>query len=168
MHQMASYTQTLYWGAIQYHILQHPPSSPDRTDLATRGYYAETHAIIFVYDITNPETLFDSSTWIKDIKIYLNERLMQGLPIIFAGNKKDLVKVDYAEIEIEEGESQPPGQEYATLKQAKHILKDNFPPKVQTETIECSASTGENVGKVFDAVARRLAGEKQSKWCPLL
>lgn len=136
----------------------------DRTDLATRGYYAETHAIIFVYDVTNPESLFESSTWIKDIKIYLNERLAQGLPIIFAGNKKDLVKgaPNYDELETSEGAR----QEFATLKQAKNILKDNFISKLHAEAIECSARTGENVDKVFETVAKRLAGEKPG-WCHL-
>lgn len=142
-------------------------SLPDRTDLATRGYYADTHAIIFVYDITNPETLFDSATWIKDIKIYLNERLTQGLPVIFAGNKKDLVKEVYTEIENFEGGPEPLGQEYATLKQAKNILKDNFPSKLHAEAIECSARTGLHVDDVFKTVARRLAGEKPHKWCEL-
>lgn len=89
------------------------------------------------------------------------------MPIIFVGNKKDLVKVDYTEIEATEGEQQPPGQDYATLKQAKHILKDNFPSKVHAEALECSACTGENVAKVFNVVARRLAGEKPTGWCPL-
>lgn len=140
------------------------PFLADRTDLATRGYYAETRAIIFVYDVTNPESLYESSAWIKDIKIYLNERLAQGLPIIFAGNKKDLAKdvPDYNDLET----SQEPRQEYATLKQAKNILKDNFTSKLYTEAIECSALTGENVDKVFQTVAKRLAGEKPG-WCHL-
>lgn len=149
----------------------------DRTDLATRGYYANTHAIIFVYDITNPETLFDSSTWIKDLKIYLNEQLSSGLPLLFVGNKLDLVKdvLDYPEAAAEgsegdqsgDGEAESTRPDYATLRQAKNILKrENFPVK-QPDPIQCSALNGTNVNKVFETVAKRLAGVKSS-WCGLL
>lgn len=139
----------------------------DHTDIATRGYYAETHAIIFVYDITNPETLFDSATWIKDIKIYLNDELNRGLPLLLVGNKSDLV-TDMLEFpEQEDGEEETPRPEYATRKQAKNILKQHN-LSTKPEPMECSALTGERVGKVFKTIAERLiAGPRKSNWCDL-
>ena len=105
------------------------------------------------------------------MKIYLNEQLTSGLPLLFVGNKLDLVKdsLDYPEAAAEsaEGEAESSRPDYATLRQAKNILKrENFPMK-QPDPIECSALNGTNVNKVFETIAKKLAGVRSS-WCDLL
>ena len=139
--------------------------------MVTRQYYEEADAVIFVYDVTNPDTLFDSSTWIKDIRIYLNEKLSRNmLPVLFVGNKKDLVK-DMGYILPGEGggaQGEEEGQDYVTLKQAKRHVVDS--EKFPLKPVECSAYTGEGVTAVFETIATELiGGPKPSKFtCTIL
>lgn len=141
-------------------FLLHPfADHADRTDPATRGYYSKTDAVIFVYDITNPETLDDSATWLKDIRLYLNSQL--DIPVLFVGNKSDLV-TEVTDFGVSEDEDVPK-PEYATLKQAKNILeKEGLPLK----PIECSAFTGTHVDKVFRVIASNLVGERPTRIWP--
>ena len=137
--------------------------STDRTDLVTRKYYEDAEAVIFVYDVTNPDTLSDSQTWIKDIRFYLNEKLSRGnFPILFVGNKRDLVKRDVDFIGPEgEGQEQDEA-EYITLKQVRsHTDRERF-----LKPMECSACTGSGVKEVFEKIAKELIGEKSTRSFP--
>ncbi len=127
----------------------------------TRQYYEDADAVIFVYDVTNPDTLFESSTWIKDIRIYLNEKLnCNNLPVLFVGNKKDLVKdADYTIQGEGEGEGEE-GQDYVTLKQARRHTESE---KFLLKPVECSAYKGAGVNAVFEIIATELIGERKKR-----
>ena len=125
--------------------------------MVTRKYYEDAEAVIFVYDVTNPDTLSDSQTWIKDIRFYLNEKLSRSnFPVLFVGNKRDLVK-DMDFIVPPEGEGQEREEpEYVTLKQARsHTERERF-----LKPMECSACTGSGVKEIFERIAKELIGEK--------
>ena len=55
----------------------------------TKQFYSGTNAVIYVYDVTNEQSLFDADTWLKDMEIYLTQDLQNGIPILFVGNKSD-------------------------------------------------------------------------------
>ena len=131
----------------------------------TRQYYEDADAVIFVYDVTNPDTLFDSRTWIKDIRIYLNEKMRErNIPVLFVGNKKDLVKEEDFIVPREEAGGEE-GPDYVTLKQARNITdSEKF-----LKPVECSACKGTGVKNVFDTIAAELIGERKSKFpCVIL
>ena len=51
--------------------------SVDRTDPLTRSYYERTHAVIFVYDVTNPETLWNSQVYNTVEPVYNKQDFVQ-------------------------------------------------------------------------------------------
>ena len=57
----------------------------------TKQFYSGTNAVIYVYDVTNDQSLFDADTWLKDLEIYLTQDLHNGIPILFVGNKSDKI-----------------------------------------------------------------------------
>ena len=69
----------------------HTPSGQDVVDLMTKQFYSGTNAVIYVYDVTNDQSLFDADTWLKDLEIYLTHDLHNGIPILFVGNKSDKI-----------------------------------------------------------------------------
>jgi len=136
------------------------------TENLTRQYYTGTKAVIFVYDITRLDTLFEADTWTKDISLYLTEELNNGLPVQFVGNKLDQVKRSYENLmDLEQGEADPQA-EFATLAQAR-----GFTERAEfLSPLECSAKSGEGVEQVFLRIAQELAGHKEKKktWCSVL
>ena len=63
----------------------------DVVDLMTKQFYSSTSAVIYVYDVMNDRSLFDADVWLKDLEIYLTQDLHNSIPILFVGNKVDLV-----------------------------------------------------------------------------
>lgn len=58
----------------------------------TKNYYKGSHAIILMYDVTNPTSFMNIKSWITQIKQNLDEII-----IILVGNKcdlKDLIKIN--------------------------------------------------------------------------
>lgn len=133
-------------------------------ELLTRRYYADTKAVIFVYDITRSDTLLlEADSWIRDFRLYLHEQLLRGLPVQFVGNKLDKVKHNDFFLNLKEGNN--PQEEFITLQQAKgYTEKEGFLPP-----LECSAKTGEGVANIFQRIASRLAGHSDEKqgWCAI-
>ena len=86
---------------------------------------------VFMYDITNYSTLAHIDDWLLVVEKELDYRL----PVIGVGGKADLA--DDREVTSEEG-----------IKIAKSRDLDGF--------IECSAKTGENVNKTFEALTRLM------------
>ncbi len=128
----------------------------------TRKYYSDTKAVVFVYDITNPNSLFEAESWIKDLKLYLNEELSVGLPILFVGNKSDEISNDPDQLIAQEEGGE---DNQVTLKQARVITdREGF-----MRPMECSARTGEGVDKVFQRIANEVGGSGSGdRWCKYL
>ncbi|MHA2169590.1 MAG: GTP-binding protein [Candidatus Kariarchaeaceae archaeon] len=62
-------------------------------------YYSEIAGVILVFDITRPETMWNMSAWISEIKPHID----RIVPYIFVGNKIDLIEnkiniISYQEI----------------------------------------------------------------------
>ena len=150
-----------------------------KVDILTKQFYSESNAVIFVYSVMDEQTFYDVNTWIKDLEIYLNAELHQGLPILFVGNKKDLL--------VAGPRSQPPpepeddedsddaSQDKTTISlkavkqfidQQRHKNYKFLPPR------ECSSLNGEGVENVFISVASALAdvpaAERKKIPCALL
>lgn len=54
-------------------------------------YYRNAHAVVFVYDVTRPETFDSLETWIKESDHYLGGQANADIPRCVVGNKIDLV-----------------------------------------------------------------------------
>ena len=106
-----------------------------------------------MYDITAEDTLHDVDFWVREIQYYLLKELEDGMPIIFVGNKKDL---------IQKG-SQIPGyqaeESAAVFKQVQEISNVNG----YLRPLECSAKTGENVQRIFYTIAHELVKRRSIK-----
>ena len=74
----------------------HTLSGQDVVDLMTKQFYSGTHAVIYVYDVTNDQSLYDADVWLKDLEIYLTQDLHNGIPILFVGNKADKIPAGYS------------------------------------------------------------------------
>lgn len=80
----------------------------------TKQFYSGTNAVVYVYDVTNEQSLFDADTWLKDLEIYLTQDLQNGIPILFVGNKSDLIN------EVQRShERQLPSSDFSTAQLAK-------------------------------------------------
>lgn len=93
-------------------------------------FYKGSHGAMFVFDLTRPKTIEMLEPWIRDFT-YLHPHT----PFIIIGNKKDLVK----ERKIPEN-------------YGRSLAK-----KFDTEYIEISAKTGENVEKSFNVLLNKIA-----------
>lgn len=99
--------------------------------------------MIIVYDVTSEESFHDVDFWVREVQYYLLQELDNGMPVLFVGNKRDLLKHDPEQKMIKFREV----QEFAN---AHGFMKP----------IECSAKTGENVKRVFLSLATELAHRK--------
>jgi small GTP-binding protein len=93
-----------------------------------RIFYEGSHALIYAYDVTRPNTLAELTNWIKEIRDNLGE-----CPSILVGNKIDLKGERKIEKEL--------GQKFADKMKAKAFF-------------EASAVTKNNLGDVFKAAIR--------------
>jgi len=93
-------------------------------------FYKGSHGAMFVFDLTRPKTIELLEPWIRDFT-YLHPQT----PIIIVGNKKDLVE----ERKIPESYGR------------------SLARKFDTEYIEISAKTGENVEKSFNVLLNKIA-----------
>ncbi len=93
-------------------------------------FYKGSHGAIFVFDLTRPKTIEVLEDWIKDFKY-----LYPDTPIILVGNKKDLVND----------------------RKIPETYGDSLAKKFNTEYIEISAKTGENVEKSFNILLTKIA-----------
>ncbi len=79
--------------------------------------------------------------WVREVQYYLPQELDNGMPVVFVGNKKDLV-----------GKGESEHQKAVNFRQVQEIANAyGF-----LKPIECSAKTSENVSKVFQMVGAHL------------
>jgi len=98
-------------------------------ELLREAYFHGAQGILAVCDLTRYETLQDLDAWVESVF-----RTVGEIPVIFAGNKKDL------EDEIKIGEEE--------IKQATEAFESPY--------FFTSAKTGLNVEKVFHELARAI------------
>lgn len=96
----------------------------------TQAYYRSTAVALFVYDITKRESFDGLQDWIDTVRHSCEEN--PQLISVIIGNKTDLK--DQRQVELVEG------QELAATNEALFF--------------EVSASSGENIGKVFETAAQ--------------
>ncbi|MFW9874013.1 MAG: Rab family GTPase [Candidatus Thorarchaeota archaeon] len=95
-------------------------------------YFLErTNGVLFLYDITNTETLYKLTEWAAMIK----ENIKEGIPMLLVGNKLDLE--ENREVSEEQVEK---------FKEDYNI----------SSSIEISAKTGENVEEMFKELTRMI------------
>ncbi len=112
----------------------------DRFNFMLPMYLNGARGGVFVYEITNPNSLYDFSRWMKVIK-----NSNPALPILIVGTKSDLVDL-----------------RKVTLEEANAVVKEIYPGDV----IEVSAKTGQNVGNLLESLTRTII--EQSSKAPLL
>ena len=86
------------------------PAGQERYQSITNRFYAESKAVMVVYDVVNvsgwlargrckcvsecceqEDSWTDVDFWVKELHYYLLNELEVGMPVLFVGNKKDLV-----------------------------------------------------------------------------
>ncbi len=100
-------------------------------------YFLGTDAVLFLYDITNPSSLYDMEKWIQELRVVSSHAIL-----LVIGAKKDLDparKVQLAE-----------GATYARRQGA-------------AGTIEVSSKTGENVALAFETAINLLFAQHSSR-----
>ncbi len=129
------YTKRITVGDLKIVLQIWDMGGEERFRFMMKNYCLGTHAALFLYDITNPGTLYHLDQWVEELRKYAT-----GAKLLVIGAKVDLAtnrKVQLAE-----------ATEYARERGA------NF-------TLEVSAKTGENVGLAFEMAAKLLLGDKQ-------
>jgi GTPase SAR1 family protein len=105
-----------------------------------------------VYDITAEETLQDIDFWVREVQYYLLRELEEGMPVLFVGNKKDLVEKN-----VNPGYRGEPRDSSSLFRQIQEISNSNG----YLRPLECSAKTGNNVQRIFNTIAHELVRRKQ-------
>lgn len=101
----------------------------ERFRAVTRGYYRDSYAVIFVFDVTNEESLDNIEGWIKNYK----ESTVGSNPLmLLIGNKYDL-------------------KNNLNIDKVKFIVAQNG---IST-FIQTSAKTGHNIDTVFHYILKR-------------
>ena len=111
--------------------------------------------MVIVYDITADESLHDIDFWVREVQYYLLRELEEGMPIMFVGNKKDLVqrRGDNPGYKDEAKESTVVFRQVQELSNSNGYLRP----------LECSAKSGENVQRIFSTIAHELMKRKHMK-----
>ena len=100
------------------------------SDIIHEAYFFGTQGIIAVCDITRKDTLYDLEWWIQSLS-----KTVQNIPIVFVGNKSDLM--EEAEFKFEELKefATEYGEPKAFLSSAKTGINVNLTFKILAESI---------------------------------
>lgn len=109
-------------------------------------YYRNAHAVVFVYDVTRPDTFDSLETWIKESDHYLGGQANADIPRCVVGNKIDLV-------------SQLSSTErYVPTEVAQRFADIHSMPLFETSAREDSQM--DNVDAIFITLAHKLKDSK--------
>ena len=93
-------------------------------------YYQNSHGAVVVFDLGDAETFQQAKNWIQELKMFLDK----PIPIIIAGNKKDLPNRAVSDEDLE------------------NLSKENNAAYFYT-----SAKTGENLNDMVTYLAKEVA-----------
>lgn len=101
-------------------------------ELLKEAYFHGAQGLLAVCDLTRQDSFYELPTWIRAV-----EKVAGSVPIVFLGNKVDLVD----DLTVEEDDMKMMGQSY------------------DSSYLMTSALTGQNVETAFLDIAQRIAGE---------
>ena len=104
----------------------------DRFQLMRRNFYEGAEGALLVFDLTREQTFYRMQDWISD----LYQTIKKDIPKIIIGNKKDIIS------------------EIGYIIDREMVKK--FINNTNTNLIETSAKTGENVKKAFVQLIRLI------------
>lgn len=127
----------------------------ERFQSITNRFYSDTRAVVVVYDVTGDDIVQDLSFWVREVNYYLLREVENGMPVLFVGNKKDLLQ-DHIPYRPDDALTSAGGD----VRQLVHDLSDvnGF-----LRPFESSAMTGENVRQIFHTIASDLIKRKHIK-----
>eukprot|EP01138_Halocafeteria_seosinensis_P016515 gb/GECG01016846.1/.p1 GENE.gb/GECG01016846.1/~~gb/GECG01016846.1/.p1 ORF type:complete len:212 (+),score=25.86 gb/GECG01016846.1/:1-636(+) len=105
----------------------------ERFRTLTSSYYRGAHGIVFVYDVTRPETLENLGHWLEEVKLYCRDGGKNVVKLL-VGNKVDIG----AERQVSSSEGQSWARSHGML------------------FIEASAKTKQGIQSVFDELMRKI------------
>lgn len=111
------------------------PSGSECMRLFINNYYNGVDAIILMYDITFANTYYNLNSWIKNIKLHVNN----DVPIFLVGNKLDL--------------------EIHRKIEKKKML--NFSKKHNMNFLEISVKNNKNIDELFNKLLDKLINKKK-------
>ncbi len=129
------YTKKVIVGDIKIVLQIWDMGGEERFRFMMKNYCRGTHAALFLYDITNPGTLFHLDQWVEELRKHA-----PGAKLLVIGAKADLA----ANRKVQLAEASDYGRERGA----------NF-------TMEVSSKTGENVTLAFEMAAKMLLADKQ-------
>jgi small GTP-binding protein len=104
----------------------------DRFQTMRRNFYEGTQGALLVFDLTREQTFYRMQDWLSD----LYQTIKKDVPKIIIGNKKDIIS------------------ELGYVIDRESVGK--FINNINTNLIETSAKTGENVKKAFVQLTRLI------------
>ncbi len=109
-------------------------------------YYRGAVGILFIFDVTRPETLFSIEKWVEEL---VKNVVIPEVSLCIIGNKTDL-RTDTS----------------VTTEIAKRIIDEDLTQNYQIftnniEYLETSAKTGENVERAFQALGEKILGSRR-------
>lgn len=116
----------------------------ERFQSITNRFYADTHGVIIVYDASTEEGYHELDFWVKELNYYLSRELESGMPVMFVGNKIDLLDSTNQE------QSKSRIAHVQELANAHSFMKP----------MECSAKTGEGVSRIFETIGNVMLSRK--------
>ncbi|AYV78944.1 MAG: Ras-related protein Rab-1A, partial [Edafosvirus sp.] len=109
----------------------------ERFKTITTAYYRGSDGIIFVYDVTSPDSFNNIQQWIEDVTHQVGPNITK----LLIGNKADLFE----------------------LRQVKDVDAQNYADKLGILFIETSAKTSTNIDNAFITIASELLKRKKIK-----
>ncbi|KAL0228310.1 hypothetical protein RCL1_004453 [Eukaryota sp. TZLM3-RCL] len=92
-------------------------------------YYRNADGALLVFDITDLDSFEKAKKWVKELRQFVGT-----IPIVIAGNKKDLVKIRAVETDMAKSYAESVGAVY----------------------VETSAKSGDNVNLAFTSLAQKM------------
>lgn len=112
------------------------------------SYYRGAHAVVLVYDVSDPETLEAAlGKWLQQVSMYARP----NAPVLLVGNKSDL---------LVHGDSKT--GDFVTPEMVQEVIDGSSCPERVFATTTASAKSGEKVQDLFQTLAEHMLEQEDT------